>query len=37
MSKFIITNKKLLKNEVIEVETPEEALDALTKDTIYEI
>jgi hypothetical protein len=34
MSKFIITNKKLLKNEVIEVETPEESLSLLTNKTI---
>ena len=34
MSKFIITNKKLLKNEVIEVETAEEALAIITEKTI---
>ena len=34
MSKFIIINKKLLKNEVIEVETLEEALALLTDKTI---
>lgn len=34
MSKFIITNKKLLKNEVFEVETPEEALALISEKTL---